>query len=132
MPLKLILLSTIAMVVSFTARSEALYKCDVISVVQLNRAGELVETDWTNLVEGLEEKILFDSKSGIFRYSGDSDSRKFDVFEAGDNRNALKAVRFYDGMASKVLETFRINTFANSEFIYVSGDLIRTGTCKPM
>jgi hypothetical protein len=114
------------------ANPDAIYRCEVLNVSQLETNGKLVKNDWARTLDNLDEVIIFDSASGLLRYQGETGSYEFQVLEAGSSANAMKAVRVFKGPASTVMELIRINTFSTGEFIYVDGDLVRTGKCEAL
>ncbi len=125
------LIATIYAFIGFAAaQADAIYRCEVLSVSQLETNGKLVKNDWARTIDDLDEVIIFDSTSGLLRFQGETGSYEFQVLEAGSSANAMKAVRIFKGPASTVMELFRINTFLAGEFIYVDGDLVRTGKCE--
>jgi hypothetical protein len=127
-----VLVALLAIFCTVGAQAEALYRCEVVNVREVSDDGKLASSDWTKTVQRLHEVIIFDSKTGLFRFQGESRSWEFEVYEAGNENNAMKAARMFRGAGSFVMETIRINTFSNSEFIYVAGDLVRTGTCETL
>ncbi|MEP1143488.1 MAG: hypothetical protein ABJH52_07195 [Henriciella sp.] len=127
------LIATVFAFIGFAAaHADAIYRCEVVDVSQLEANGKLVKTDWAKTIKRLDEVIIFDSASGLFRYQGESGSYEFGVLQQGSNANALKAARIKQGLASAVMETIQIQTFAQGEFIYVAQGLVRTGKCKAL
>ncbi len=127
--MKYFTLAFLGLIFISSANAEISYNCGVKKIVQLSEKGNLVQTEWTKMLEKQKERIIFVPNSGFFKILGNSQNLKFEVIENGNSANSLKAIRIVQGPASTVLETFRINTFAKSEFLYVSGDTVRTGTC---
>lgn len=130
--MKYLTTALIAALGSASASADAIYRCEVLTVTQLEANGKLVNTDWAKMVANLDEFIIFDSASGLFRYQGKSETYEFPVLQEGSSSNAMKAARIRQGPASGVMETIQIQTFADKEFIYVAGDLVRTGKCETL
>lgn len=126
---KLFFLLIVSLSWSVGAWADQLYKCTVTNVYQLDGAGAFVETDWAAMVKQLDEEIIFDSKTGLLRFSGGEGSWEFQVLEVGNEHNSLKAVLIFQGPAAVVLETFSIKTFSSLEFVYDTGSSVRTGRC---
>lgn len=130
--MKTILVAALAFGCTLSATAENLFRCEVVKVQELKTNGKIGSSDYTKLIEGLDEVIIFDAESGLFRFAGESRSWTFDVLQQGTSSNAMKAVRLKQGPASAVMETFRINTYSNSQFMYVSQTMIRTGLCETL
>lgn len=130
--MKTIMVAALALGCSLSATAESLFRCEVVKVQELKTNGKIGSSDYTNLIEGIDEVIIFDSESGLFRFQGETGSWNFDVLQQGSSSNAMKAVRIKQGSASAVMETFRIDTYSNSQFMYVSQTMIRTGLCETL
>ena len=130
--MKLLSMAIGAALATLSASAEASYRCEVMAVTQLGANGKLVKPDWAKMVRNLDEVIIFDSASGLFRYQGESGAYEFSVLQMGSSVNAMKAARIQHGSGSAVMETIQIQSFAENEFIYVAGDLVRTGQCETL
>ncbi|MEO1659748.1 MAG: hypothetical protein AAFR51_02075 [Pseudomonadota bacterium] len=130
--MKYLIATIIAAMCAATTNADAIYRCEVVDVSQLEANGKLAKTDWAKTIQGLDEVIIFDSESGLFRYSGESGSFEFTILQQGSTSNAMKAARIRQGPASAVMETIQIQTFAQGEFIYVAQGLARTGKCDTL
>lgn len=130
--MKYLIATLIATTVAATANADSIYRCEVSTVRMLEPNGKLVRTEFAEMVERLDEVIIFDSASGLFRYQGESGTYEFTVLQQSSPGNAMKAARIFQGPSSAVMETFRIETYAEGEFIYVAGLTVKTGKCETL
>jgi hypothetical protein len=105
-----------------------LYKCTILQSGQLS-GGYVKETQWTQAIRQAAGQIIFDPSTK--RLFHGTSAHPYEVVQSPSQKNGLIAVRIYEGLASVVVQTFRIETWAeNMPFIFLDQNEVYSGTCN--
>jgi hypothetical protein len=105
-----------------------LYKCTILQSGQLS-GGYVKDTQWTQATRQARGEIIFDPSTKRLFFG--TIAHHYEVVQNPSQKNGLIAVRIYEGLASVVVQTFRIETWAeNMPFIFLDQNEVYSGTCK--